>query len=167
MTWFHGNAFPASVAVGRANFTQVWVARHGKPPDPLILGREDGTGTLTVLHPNSAIQPDNTMDIAISEGLFQKIAKPGEDQAAPVRFRAAGFWSRAWHLPGTRLDLLVAFLALLAAVGIGAGALINGLVRQASPGAPLWLLIVVFVIICATSTAKLVQDIRKADQSNT
>ncbi|MDX3192077.1 hypothetical protein PV458_27015 [Streptomyces sp. MN03-5084-2B] len=165
--WPFGAVFPLDeVGDGRAQFTEEWVKKNGEPPPAsLVIRRQDGTGETLVLRAGPD-RPDADGMIAISNTLFTKIAKTGEMISVPVRFRPAGFWRRAWYRQETQWEILVALLATVATVATGVVTLITGLVRQATPGAPSWLLIGVFVVVCVAALAKLRHDVRKADRAN-
>lgn len=158
MAWRTAMIFPFDVAAGRAVFTWAWADVNGVPPSAVMLRRADDSGKPKILR--TALRQDKDMDIAVSDDLFEDIARPNEQLGVPVRFRTAGFWLRVWYRPTIRLDLIVAVLALLAGIASATATLVTGLGRGSAPA---WLLIAVFGLVCVAALVKLVQDVRKAD----
>lgn len=92
------------------------------------------------------------------------MAAAGDQVGTPVEYRDAGFWTRAWARPATRLELIIAVLAFAATIVAAVSALVTAFVKSSSPGAPLWLAIAVFALVTLAALAKLVQDLRKSAQ---
>jgi hypothetical protein len=161
-TWQTGLAYPQDnlASKGYAVFPRLGGNSNDSPPKFVLLGRNDKAGKLRILRTQLTDNP--CRDIAVTRTCFQGLQAgngAAEQDGVAVRYRAAGFWRRAWHRP---LDTIVAILGLLGVIGTAVAGLVGGI---AKPQIPVWLLFGISVAVMLAGAARFLRDLRKSDPS--
>jgi hypothetical protein len=162
-----------SKTVSGVSFPSTWVSASGcNPPNPLLLGRSDGSGKRLVSA--SSVYPADPEEVKYAEKLpesdrpikigisvaadiYSKLASAGDNGIVQVKFKQARFWTRVRYVPGALGAFIGALATLLAAISSAIVAVVSGLSK---PSAPTWMYVAGFAVAMLVAMVIFIVNVR-------